>query len=96
MIAVHVELDQRSLLTVGFSILGEEALAFVDIQEDQFCTCLIAQLLAHEIRDAEFGKRSVEESLEVALCAVRRYTVDEDFHDESALALAQCARFDGW
>ena len=77
---VHSELNSRSSLTIGLSILGKEVPTCIGIQKDEFSTGLVAKLLAEGIGDAEFSERSVEESFEVALCAVRRYAVDEDLH----------------
>jgi len=78
--AVHDELDGRSLLAVGLSISSKKAIAFIDFQKDEFCTGSATKLLAHEVGDVKFGERSVEESFDVALCALRRYAMDEDLH----------------
>jgi hypothetical protein len=74
-------------LAIRFSILVKEAPAFVGVHNDEFCTCLIAQLLTYEVDDVKLGERSIHELLEVPLSAVRRYAIDEDLHCENALKL---------
>lgn len=64
--AVHVELNQRSSLAVGLSIPGDAALAFVGVQEDQFCAGFVAQLLAYEVSDAKLAERRMHEFLQIA------------------------------